>query len=88
MQTSNRLKTLLRTVLQLGNLTNYQYGAGSGSYRPWMGKEAKALGFKIDGLARLKDVISADGKWSLMNFLVDMGFLNKPEVYYKYFSKA
>ncbi|KAJ3396825.1 hypothetical protein HDU92_001659 [Lobulomyces angularis] len=82
---SDRFKVLLRTVLQLGNLTNYQYGVGEGgvvnsSYRPWMGKEARALGFKIDGLARLKDVKSADGKWSLMNFLVDMIQKNRVEV--------
>ncbi|KAI9206006.1 uncharacterized protein BJ171DRAFT_580080 [Polychytrium aggregatum] len=77
---SDRLKVVLKTVLQLGNMTNYQYGAGNSSYRPWMGKEARALGFKIDGLARLKDVKSADGKWSLMNFLVDMVEQSVPEV--------
>ncbi|KAJ3047647.1 hypothetical protein HK097_011344 [Rhizophlyctis rosea] len=79
---SEKLKILLRTVLELGNLTNYQYsaGGGGGGFRPWMGKEARALGFKIDGLARLKDVKSADGKWSLMNFLVDMCFEGRPEV--------
>ncbi|KAJ3024545.1 hypothetical protein HDV00_000876, partial [Rhizophlyctis rosea] len=73
---SEGLKVLLRSVLELGNLTNYQYhggaGGGGGGFRPWMGKEARALGFKIEGLARLKDVKSADGKWSLMSFLVDM----------------
>ncbi|KAI8912402.1 hypothetical protein BC831DRAFT_517331 [Entophlyctis helioformis] len=73
-RSSERFKILLRTVLELGNLTNYQYGAGAGagSYRPWMGREAKALGFKIEGLARLRDVKSADGKWSLMTFLIEM----------------
>ncbi|KAJ3194287.1 hypothetical protein HK101_003057, partial [Irineochytrium annulatum] len=80
LKTSDALKVLLRTVLQLGNMTNYEYGAGNSSYRPWMGKEARALGFKIEGLARLKDVKSADGKWSLMNFLVDMVTQSKPEV--------
>ncbi|KAJ3118312.1 hypothetical protein HDU96_002469 [Phlyctochytrium bullatum] len=80
LKTSDALKALLRTVLQLGNMTNYEYGAGNSSYRPWMGKEARALGFKIEGLARLKDVKSADGKWSLMNFLVDMVTQSKPEV--------
>ncbi|KAK5667876.1 hypothetical protein QVD99_004927 [Batrachochytrium dendrobatidis] len=71
---SENFKILLRTVLQLGNLTNYEYGSGNNasSYRPWMGKEARAIGFKIEGLARLKDVKSADGKWSLMTFLVEM----------------
>ncbi|KAH6600971.1 hypothetical protein BASA50_001976 [Batrachochytrium salamandrivorans] len=71
---SDNFKILLRTVLRLGNLTNYEYGSGSNgsSYRPWMGKEAKAIGFKIEGLARLCDVKSADGKWSLMTFLVEM----------------
>jgi hypothetical protein len=72
LKTSESLKLILRTVLHLGNLSNQEYGAGNSSYRPWMGKEARALGFKIEGLARLKDVKSADGKWSLMHFLVDM----------------
>ncbi|KAJ3414886.1 hypothetical protein HDV05_005950 [Chytridiales sp. JEL 0842] len=72
LKTSDSLKDILKTVLQLGNLSNQEYGAGNSSYRPWMGKEARALGFKIEGLARLKDVKSADGKWSLMHFLVDM----------------
>ncbi|KAJ3307681.1 hypothetical protein HDU76_004444, partial [Blyttiomyces sp. JEL0837] len=80
LRVSDDLKTLLRTVLKLGNMTNYQYGAGNSSYRPWMGKEARALGFKVDGLARLKDVKSADGKWSLMNFLVDMVNQSRPDV--------
>lgn len=80
LKNSERLKILLKTILQLGNLTNYEYGAGSSSYKPWMGKEAKALGFRIDGMARLKDVKSADGKWNLMNFLVDMVEQSKPEV--------
>lgn len=77
---STHFKRLLKIVLELGNLTNYEYGAGNSSFRPWMGKEVKALGFKIEGLARLRDVKSADGKWSLMTFLVDMIQKNYPEV--------
>ncbi|KNC98251.1 uncharacterized protein SPPG_06650 [Spizellomyces punctatus DAOM BR117] len=74
-KTSEKLKVLLRSVLELGNLTNYEYSNGArggAGFRPWMGKEARALGVKVDGLARLRDVKSADGKWSLMSFLVDM----------------
>ena len=77
---SEDLRHILRTVLQLGNLSNVEFGAGNSSYRPWMGKEARTLGFKVDGLARLKDVKSADGKWDLMNFLVDMVQQSHPEV--------
>ncbi|KAL2914522.1 hypothetical protein HK105_205871 [Polyrhizophydium stewartii] len=77
---SERLKVLLRTVLQLGNMTNYEYGARNPSYRPWMGREARALGFKIEGLARLRDVKSADGKWSLMTFMVEMLETSRPDV--------
>ncbi|KAJ3123033.1 hypothetical protein HK098_002253 [Nowakowskiella sp. JEL0407] len=80
-RSSEYLKVVLKAVLQLGNMTNYNYSSGGEtSYRPWMGKEARALGFKIDGLAKLKDVKSADGKWSLMNFLVDMLLQSVPEV--------
>ncbi|ORY46833.1 actin-binding FH2 [Rhizoclosmatium globosum] len=49
-------------------------------FRPWMGKEAKAIGFRIDGLARLKDVKSADGGWSLMSLLVGLVDKNRPDV--------
>lgn len=80
LRSSSHFKKLLKIVLELGNLTNYQYGAGNTSYRPWMGREARAIGFKIDGLARLRDVKSSDGKWSLMTFLVDMIQKNYPEV--------
>ncbi|KAJ1540146.1 hypothetical protein HK405_011868, partial [Cladochytrium tenue] len=80
LRTSETLRTILRTVLQLGNLSNSDFAAGNSSYRPWMGKEARALGFKIDGLARLKDVKSADGKWNLMTFLVDMVQQMRPDV--------
>ncbi|KAJ3252427.1 hypothetical protein HDU77_005132 [Chytriomyces hyalinus] len=80
LQTSSDLKVVLRTVYQLSQLSNENLGAGNASFRPWMGKEAKAIGFKIDGLVRLKDVKSADGKWSLLNFLVDLVNRNRPDV--------
>ncbi|KAI8618638.1 hypothetical protein BC830DRAFT_1166006 [Chytriomyces sp. MP71] len=80
LQTSSDLKVVLRTVFQLSQLSNEHLGAGNASFRPWMGKEAKAIGFKIDGLVRLKDVKSADGKWSLLNFLVDLVNKNRPDV--------
>ena len=81
LRSSVRLKKLLKLVLELGNLTNYEYSAGNSSFRPWMGNNARAVGFKIDGLARLRDVKSADGKWSLITFLVDMIHNNYPEVF-------
>ncbi|KAI8915617.1 hypothetical protein EDD86DRAFT_196458 [Gorgonomyces haynaldii] len=77
---SEAFKALLKVVLELGNMTNYQYSAHSTSYRPWMGNQARALGFKIDGLARLAEVKSADGKWNLMIFLVDMIERQQPEL--------
>ncbi|KAJ3146226.1 hypothetical protein HDU89_006367 [Geranomyces variabilis] len=80
LRTNDNLKTLLRSVLELGNLTNYDYSANSQSFRPWMGKEARAIGLKVDGLARLKDVKSRDGKWSLMTFLVDMVAASRTDV--------
>ncbi|TPX56099.1 hypothetical protein PhCBS80983_g04792 [Powellomyces hirtus] len=85
LRTNDNLKTLLRSVLELGNLTNYDYAASAASssassFRPWMGKEARAIGLKVDGLARLKDVKSRDGKWSLMTFLVDMVAASRQDV--------
>ncbi|KAJ3138226.1 hypothetical protein HK100_012770 [Physocladia obscura] len=80
LQTSSDLKVVLRTVFQLGQMSNNDLSGGNASFRPWMGKEAKMIGFKIDGLARLKDVKSADGNWSLMNLLVDLVNKSRPDV--------
>lgn len=63
-------KTLLKIVLEIGNMTNNGAAGGQG----------KALGFKVDGLARLAEVKSADGKWNLMTFLVDMIAKQAPEL--------
>jgi uncharacterized protein (DUF1330 family) len=71
LKSSEDLKILLKTILDLGNLTNYEYSSGAGANKPYMQKQTKAAGFKIDGLARLADVKSADGKWNLMQFLVE-----------------
>ena len=80
LKSSDRFKALLKIILELGNMTNYQYASHSSSYRPWMGNQARALGFRIDGLARLADVKSGDGKWNLMMFLVDMIEKQSPEL--------
>lgn len=84
-KSSDKFKLLLRFVYQLGSITNEQYavnadGTTNASFKQWMGKDARSVGFKVDGLAKLKDVASADGKWSLMNFLVDFILRSKPEV--------
>lgn len=55
------LKVIFASVLNLGNLMNYQYSNRHGS----------ASGFKIETLTRLKDVKSKDGKSSLMHYLVE-----------------
>jgi hypothetical protein len=59
---------LMRTVLSLGNLTNYQYG------RRHVGSAggAGASGFRIESLPKLRDVKSRDGKMTLMNYLVEV----------------
>ncbi|KAI8899050.1 hypothetical protein BC833DRAFT_619749 [Globomyces pollinis-pini] len=80
LQESENIQTILRCVLGLGAISNEEYGAGNPSYKPWMGTQARALGFKIDGLARLCDIKSLDGSWSLMSFLVDMVYKTNPKV--------
>ncbi|KAJ3276244.1 hypothetical protein HDV01_005692 [Terramyces sp. JEL0728] len=70
--TSDTITTILRAVFQLGSLSNEEYAGGNPSYKPWMGMQAKTLGFQIEGLARLKEVKSLDGSWSLMTLLVEM----------------
>ncbi|EPZ33385.1 Actin-binding FH2 domain-containing protein [Rozella allomycis CSF55] len=57
------LKVLIGAILELGNMTNYDYGKSNSSFRK------KAAGFKIDSLVKLKDVKSKDGKSSLLNYL-------------------
>jgi hypothetical protein len=79
--TSDHLKILLRTVAKFGKMSVEEFGIENSSYRPWMGKDARMLGFKIDGLARLKDIKSADGNWSLMNILISLVYQTKPEVF-------
>jgi len=73
---SEKLKVLLMTVLELGNLTNYKYS----SRGPLKGNSSEAIGFKIDGLEKLRDVKSADGKMTLMNYLAEMVTLSRPDV--------
>ncbi|KAJ3261343.1 hypothetical protein HK103_005951 [Boothiomyces macroporosus] len=70
--TSEKITTILRAVVQLGSLSNEEYAGGNPAYKPWMGLQAKTLGFQIEGLARLKEVKSLDGSWSLMTLLVEM----------------
>ncbi|TPX46130.1 hypothetical protein SeMB42_g00757 [Synchytrium endobioticum] len=71
---SENLKVVLAAVLKLGNLSNYQYSNNS------RGPARAAQGFKIEALAKLKDVKSADGKSSLLTFLVENLRQNRAEV--------
>lgn len=68
---NDALKIVLRTVLSLGNLTNYEYSRRPQSYMPGMASQ-KAVGFKIESLPKLRDVKSRDGKTTLMNYLVEI----------------
>ncbi|TPX32548.1 hypothetical protein SmJEL517_g04398 [Synchytrium microbalum] len=72
---SENLKTVLASVLKLGNLSNYDYGASNERHAP-----ARAQGFKIEALAKLKDVKSADRKSSMLTFLVENLRLSRPDV--------
>lgn len=62
---NNTLKLLLKLVLEIGNLANYDYGRSSSTVR----MKGKALGFKMDSLIKLQDVKSVDRKTNLMNYL-------------------
>jgi hypothetical protein len=62
------LKTLLRLVLELGNLANYDYGRVPAHMRI----RGKALGFTMDSLIKLHEVKSVDRKTSLLNYLVSV----------------
>ncbi len=70
------LKVLLATVLNLGNLMNYEYGARKTTYQT----SKQAVGFRLDSLPKLRDVKSRDGKTTLMQYLVSSVFTNQPEL--------
>lgn len=63
---SPSLKVLLRIVLELGNLTNYDYGHAPAHVRV----RGKALGFKMESLIKLQDVKSVDKKTNLLQYIV------------------
>jgi hypothetical protein len=56
------LQSVLAVARDVGNLTNHEYGSGWGK---------RALGIKVDGLSRLREVKGGDGKTTLMNFVVE-----------------
>ncbi|KAI3646715.1 hypothetical protein MP228_009643 [Amoeboaphelidium protococcarum] len=68
LQTNSGLKVILRAVLSLGNMTNYEYGKKSQFGR----RGDRAVGFKIESLPKLRDVKARDGKSTLMNYLVEV----------------
>lgn len=73
---SPALKMLLRAVLELGNLANYDYGQVPTHAR----LRGKALGFKMESLIRLQDVKSVDKKTNLLQYLVMIMQDKHPEV--------
>ena len=82
-RTNDKLKILLKSVLEVGNLVNHEYGASSQqrfglANNP--GGQRKAVGFRVDGLVRLREVKSTDGKLNLLDFLVEMVDKSSPEV--------
>lgn len=74
---SPNLKVLLRTVLELGNLANYDYGkhAGTMSF-----SKGRALGFSMDSLVKLQEVKSVDRSTTLVHYLVSVLESRHPEV--------
>lgn len=79
LQKDRNLKVVLRTILSIGNLTNYQY-----SRRRAHG--GQAMGFRVESLVKLKDVRSKDGKSNLLNYLVEVlwdvpGILELPIIF-------
>lgn len=61
LRTDSQLAKLLGAVLSLGNLMNYEYSNST---------TQQAVGFRLESLAKLKDVKSRDGKSTLMHYLI------------------
>lgn len=75
---SDTLRKVVIAARDIGNLTNYEY---SGRTTNQFGMPTKkAVAVKIDSLSRLRDVRSADGKMTLMNYLVEMVSRSDPKV--------
>ncbi|KAJ3249486.1 hypothetical protein HDU78_000012 [Chytriomyces hyalinus] len=72
LQTNDSLKSVLRSVVQLSRLPDRHLSEGNTSFRPWMGRATHQLGFKLKSMTQIQDVKSHDGKWNLLNFLVDL----------------
>ncbi|KAI9218045.1 hypothetical protein BC828DRAFT_232794 [Blastocladiella britannica] len=77
LRTHAGFKVLLRSILSLANLANSEYGRRPGPYG--VAKPA-AAGFRLDVLPKLRDVKSADGKVTLLHYLVDMLSTGMPEI--------
>ncbi|KAI9034022.1 formin homology 2 domain-containing protein [Hyaloraphidium curvatum] len=76
-----RSETLRRVVIaarDIGNLTNYEYSGRSTNQ--WGQPQKRAVAVKIESLVRLRDVKSADGRMTLMNYLVEMVSRTDPAV--------
>lgn len=76
LQDNEKVRLLLKTILSVGNLTNYEYGKGSS----WQQKKG-ATGFKVESLAKLREVKGKDGNTTLMHYLVEMLSQKAPEVF-------
>ena len=73
---SNHIKTLLRTVLDLGNLASYEYGRKAAMLK----RTGKALGFRLETLIKLSEVTSVDKKTTLLDYLVGLLKESNPDV--------
>lgn len=73
---STKIKVLLGTVLELGNLTNYEYGRKAAMLR----RTGKALGFRLETLVKLAEVSSVDKKTTLLDYLVALLAENHPDI--------
>ena len=75
---SERIKLLLKAVLELGNLTNYEYGRKTATTQ--RKTATKALGFRLDSLLKLNEVQSVDKKTNLLDYLVGVLAETQPQV--------
>jgi diaphanous 1 len=73
---STKIKMLLGTVLELGNLTNYEYGRKAAMLR----RTGKALGFRLETLVKLAEVSSVDKKTTLLDYLVVLLAEHHPDI--------
>lgn len=80
---SVEFKIILKSILDLGNLANYEYSSSNTSAHHTTGNtntNTNAVGFTLNSLCKLHEMKSVDGKSNLLIFLTNSLLSKHPEI--------